>query len=384
MNQTNSSYYDYYNSTNYVFNSIGETATNDALYLFLITSVSLIGFILNIINLVVFNNCNLPDMPLYKYLNIYALNGIIVNFAYIFEFLSASFRYIPFATSYPAQVYYSFILIPIVSTGYFYSTVLDIIITMDRISCFSGRVKSIMIFTAYKTCAIAFILVFILNFPYFLIYEPRPFYNPKTLVLVGWLNNLTPFATSQIGIIFTFLVYVIRDLGLLVVEIILNFVSICFLRQHLKKRSRLLKKSLLKASAALPRAVLKPRKSILGDLNVITDVRQPDLIAEVIHKISRTRSLSVGSACKTTLLADRNSTLMTVCLSGLTLLDHCTWLTSTIFPYLSSNIYVYYFLSVLADLILTFKQASNFFVFFTFNKIFRQRVLKIFRHNNSN
>jgi hypothetical protein len=119
-------------------------------------------------------------MSMYKYLRVYAINGIIVNLFYSTQFLEISYRIVPFANTFSAQVYLSYIKIPIISTGYFYSKILHIIITLDRLGFFSNWIKSLMILSPYKTCTIGFISGFLINFSFFLVFTPVALLNPKT------------------------------------------------------------------------------------------------------------------------------------------------------------------------------------------------------------
>ncbi len=242
LNETNASY-TLYSSLDYIFNSVGYTSLCDALYLSLITIVSLAGLILNILSLITLNDKDLPGIDLYKYLRVYVLHGIIVNFVYIFEFLSTSFRYISFASSYPAQVYYNHVSIPIATTGYFYGTILDICITLDRIGNFNKRVKGWIRLGPYKMCAIGFAVTLAVNFTPFFAYMPVPLLDPLSGVQVGWYCGLTEFATTQFGTVLIIVVFAFRDLLLLIVEIVLNFVSVYFLSRHIKKKAKIEKRS---------------------------------------------------------------------------------------------------------------------------------------------
>jgi hypothetical protein len=378
-NITNSSYsyYYYYYGLDYTFNSVGYVLLTDQLYTFLITSVSVIGLFLNILSLLAFNHNDLPDMPLYKYLKVYTTTGMIINFFYIFEFLSISLHYIPFARTYVGQVYYNFILIPIASTGYFYGSVLDIIITLDRIANFSPRVKSLMTLSAYKTSAIAFIATVAVNFAFFFVYTPTPLVNPKTGEQVGWYCGLTAFATSQPGTILTFIVYALRDVVLLALEIALNFASVYFLSRHLKKKSKLVRRrsvhpgttvNRLDASLAITTQQQRPRVDSLANQSL----QQTHQTTASVHRQTK----STASASRA---ADRNLTFMAVCLSALSLLEHFMYVAGIVFPYFSSNIVAYNIISVFSDFFVTFKQTSNFFIFFSFNKNFRKCVFKVLK-----
>jgi hypothetical protein len=53
---------------------------------------------------------------------------------------------------------------------------------------------------------------------------------------VIWFANTSRFAVSPLGKILTFMVYAFRDGIVMVVQIALNFSSMFFLKQHLRKK----------------------------------------------------------------------------------------------------------------------------------------------------
>lgn len=71
----------------------GSTWTIDSIYLFIISPIGFIGFILNILSLIVIFKIN-DNSALYKYLKVYCLISIVICFLAIFTFYVYSPRYI--------------------------------------------------------------------------------------------------------------------------------------------------------------------------------------------------------------------------------------------------------------------------------------------------
>jgi hypothetical protein len=364
LNETNASF-THYSSLDYIFNSIGYTRLCDMLYMYLMTSVSIVGFILNILSLIILTDKDLPSIDLYKFLRVYVLNGVIVNFVYIFEFLSTSFRHISFAYSYPAQVYYNHILLPIVTTGYCYASILDIAITLDRIGNFNIRVKAWIKLGPYKICAIGFLATVLLNFADYLAYMPAPLLDPSTNNQIGWYCEVSEFGMSEAGSIILFIIYAVRDLLLLIIGIGLNFISVYFLSKHMKKKANLV------------------RRGTQVEPNMTAYQPRMSMFEHCLRNLTITRKSTIRSRSRTiSHTADRNLTIMAILLSLLSMCEHVTYLTAVIFPFSSEDLFAYNLIAFAGDFTVTFKQACNFLVFFAFNKCFRKLFFKLIKRSN--
>ncbi len=121
-----SSYY-YYYTVDALFTYHGSTWILDNLNLYLITLVSTLAFILNILSFVVFFDKEF-NINLYSYLWVYTANNILTCVLWIFNFTFSTIRILPWTNSYPSQVYYNYIVIPVSVLCYFYNGVLSAII----------------------------------------------------------------------------------------------------------------------------------------------------------------------------------------------------------------------------------------------------------------
>jgi hypothetical protein len=141
---------------------LGPDLLLDSLYLYMDTIVGGIGLILNVLSFVVFLDKEF-EMKLYSYMRVYTINSALISLITGLAFVSNALRYFSWTHSYPAQVFYVYVYIPVLITGYYYGTLLDMIITLDRISFFLKPVKKLFILGPYKLCAVCLAFCFITN-----------------------------------------------------------------------------------------------------------------------------------------------------------------------------------------------------------------------------
>jgi hypothetical protein len=94
-------------------------------------------------------------------------------FASTVGFTSTSHFLFPWPNSEWAVSWYVYAYIPVINTGYFYSSVLDSLITLDKIACFKTSVRNRIKFSPYKLSEIAAVLCVAINSPYFFFYQPN-------------------------------------------------------------------------------------------------------------------------------------------------------------------------------------------------------------------
>jgi hypothetical protein len=219
--------------------AFGLTPLMNILWFYQFVVVGSIGFILNISSFVIFINGKF-DIPLYQFLRVYALNSSIICLVSIFLFACNSSRLFPWANARQAQDYISYVYIPIMNTCYFFSTLLDILITIERISLIKTRFKLVLKLTAYKMCMAAFLLCCIINVPFYFTFQTSSalFQLDTGSAYTIWFPEPSAFARSRAGMIINFIIAFIRNLFLMTVEILLNVISIYYFKQYLIKHSK--------------------------------------------------------------------------------------------------------------------------------------------------
>jgi hypothetical protein len=105
--------------------------------------------------------------------------------------------------------------VPFANYGYFYGTILDIVIALDRIANFNGLVKrSLQKLSPYKMCIVLFVFCFLVDLAYFFVFVTGSVTfdvidaNGKTIRgYVLWYADISAFAKSKVG---TIVLYITR------------------------------------------------------------------------------------------------------------------------------------------------------------------------------
>jgi hypothetical protein len=159
---------------------------------------------------------------------------------------------------YWAQFFYSYIYVPVANSVYFYTSCLVIIVLLERISYFNAKDKKLFRLSAYKISTIVLLTYVSINSPYFFAFSPTSKtvkLDPETYFTI-WFLNISEFANTQIGKAITIAVISIRDRLVLLIEIIMNVVSIYLFKQHMKKKMRIQRPSHMSQMAASSAASL--------------------------------------------------------------------------------------------------------------------------------
>jgi hypothetical protein len=146
--------------------AFGSTWILDILNLYPYSILSILGIILSSFALAIFQDEEF-NIPLYKYLRIYTTNSIVNCVLSLGNIFWSVRRIIPWSNSYFTQVYALYVFLPFATMCYFFSSVLDILILLDRIGHFNKKLKGFMTMPVYKMCAIEFVFCFVFNFPTF-------------------------------------------------------------------------------------------------------------------------------------------------------------------------------------------------------------------------
>jgi hypothetical protein len=231
---------DFFNKENDLLAAFGSTPALDVFNFLPFTITSTIGLIMNILAFLVFQDSEF-NVRLYAYLRVYCLNNACLCFLNIFNFTFSSIRLFSFANSYWAQVYYNYIYTPVITLNYFFGSVVDIIILLDRIGHFDKRIKPCIKLSPYWICIIAFLGCFLINFPYNILYEPGSITVNlnATITFTLWTSLPTSFASSRLATILVYVVAGLREILVFVIQISLNFVSVFLLKRYLNRKKRI-------------------------------------------------------------------------------------------------------------------------------------------------
>lgn len=317
-------------------------------YLVVYTPVSAIGFFLSVLCVFLFFQSEFK-LPLYDYLKLYSISNVIVCFASFFYTFTWSAEVFPFANTYISKFYASYIFTPVVNVSYYFSTALDIIITMDRIALFVPKVKAINKINAFKLSAITFLICFAIDFPYFLTFEPNKLIIPlnSTYNFTFYINDLTPYAVTQAAQIISNIQFAVRDIIPVFSLVALNIASIVLLKLHLRKKAKLVK------------------KKKVGDISSSSNT------GDEANKKAKTSN------------ADVKATIMVILISVLTAIQNFLLIAVLLYYRVTLFGFAGILLVFLVDFFYPFKCMCAFFIFYYFNNNFRKDFrVKVLRFKN--
>jgi hypothetical protein len=166
VNETTSVEYGPFMPLDFLIDIMGET------WFFVFTIIGSYGTVFNILSFIVFLDRDL-SVPLYEYLRVYTIHGAQTCFFSLFVFIANTMRMFEWSNMYWTHAYYTFVYVPFVTSGYFFGTYMDIVITVDRIGNFNKTVRGFMKLSAYKIYIIGCILCFLVDLPYCFAFVPQ-------------------------------------------------------------------------------------------------------------------------------------------------------------------------------------------------------------------
>ena len=310
---------------------LGSVKLLDAHYMFLLTPFSFIGFILNLVSLrILLMIKEKESITYYKYLRVYCVISSIICFIYQFSFICFAPRYHNFYLSYFARFYRTYMVGHFGTTLYFVVNTLDICLAFERFAMFNKKYRKhnnhfwFIIFMVILLC-------FIVNLPSWLALYPitdKELYL-KILSNSSYINlsSRTRFAQTFFGKITILISVFIREFVSLLIELILLVITVIKFRLKIKNTTK---------------ATTKTIKYVRVNINDA--------------EVNRIKS-------------KRNFTLLTICLMFMSFITHFVVFFVFIMFYVRGYVSDYYRYS--ATLSIVFKNFSNFFIFYFFNKKFR-------------
>ena len=232
---------------------------------------------------------------------------------------------------------------------------IEIVITIERISNFKLRFRSITRQKPKNVGAIFLLASLIINVQYFFNQEPA-FIDLKLdatkMFRINYIQS-TGYILSLTGIIINFCKYFLRDAILLVIQCFLTILLIHFLKNYFKNK----------------RNIVQPDSKLNTNLtNYQNNTVQTasNIITLPIYNKSPSVNKKINSA-------DQNLTIMIVIMTFLSILEHFLLIFLAVsFTYFRNEIT---FLIVVAG-DFSFKHFLNFFLLYLFNKIFKTEFKK--------
>jgi hypothetical protein len=215
---------------------------SDSIGVFIMPPIVASGIFLNLLGfLVLYYGDVFQQSKIYVYLKFNFLNGFICNLTGMLYSFTVVRRFLPFANSYFALWYMNTIGLPIANVCYFYSNILDLLITLEKLSIF---IKSVDEFSKKHMrspniiCMVLFMTCLIINLPYFFFYEPSTqlvYFSPnETYVFTNY--EISGFTKSHLGQAILYFQYLVRDIVPLIFLVLMNTSLIVQLNRYVRNR----------------------------------------------------------------------------------------------------------------------------------------------------
>ena len=308
---------------------VGSTWTYDSIYLFLVTPMGFLGLLLNLIAFGIFISKRFRSQPLFKYLQVYTFNSLILSATFSLSFLISPRYFFDLSHSTLARIFKCY-LVPsvIVSLVFYFNNALDVLINIQSAAVYTNRFKST---NPYVLCAIVFAVCFVVNSPNYLLItmstDEQVNHGLSSLANILKFKGLclrNPIYLTPYGTVITLFGFAVKELLTLCLEIASSLASIYCMKSYYKRNRQL---------------------------------------------TNQTRLVSVD---------ERKKTLMALSLTALSIGIHVFEFAAVLLIFFFyANIQPFEF-SMLIYVFISFKQLINFVIFFLFNKKFRD----IFRLNN--
>lgn len=349
-----------FTSKDFWLDKFGYTLLTNSLYLYIITPISIIGMALNLLSLFILCKKKFLKNQLYTYLRVYTLNSLIINTLESLFFLRHSFDYFEISSSIVTSYFTSYIYFPMINITFLNASLLDIFLSLDRAFQTFQKFNRL---TPNQVCFMLIVSSILANLQYFFLVRPSFIEinlntNYQSHLKLYYLQN-TEFSTSLIGKALNYSFYFLRDVLILVIEICLNLYALSLLKKYL----RLIKGKCFHNNNRISRnsyeLVISCKKRLSYNSIYTTENELKKLY--IIQQISR---------------VDQKVTLMIVAMCSLSILGHVFFITMSIYLNYGHN-QTYFLLGITASFSITLKHLLNFFVYYSFDKKFRDEFKQI-------
>lgn len=176
------------------------------------------------------------NAPLFVYLRAYTINNFLVSSCFFFQFFYASYH---LGDPRIKALFNGYFVIAFLGICYVNSTLLDIVILLDRISTFNKRVKDLTkLISPFKQIALLALISIAFTTPYFFLYSPvkRAYTGPDGTVYTVWLSSTSTLVNTNTGFALVILILTTDYILVMMAQITLNVCSMFYIRKHLKEK----------------------------------------------------------------------------------------------------------------------------------------------------
>jgi hypothetical protein len=201
--------------------------------------IGIIGAVLNILALIVMRAENF-NLPFYTYLRAYTYCSICICLLNATLFTTGTRKLLKFTNTKETVQYYCFFYGPLITIINLYGSFIDVVLSMERIVLLSKKLEWFRKIDPKLLCVIFAIITNLFTWPYWTNYRAEQ--------LTVMLNETTPFVIhyykfKMFSIALSNYFYVlpyISDTFPIVLEIVLNMISIILIKKYTKNKMRIL------------------------------------------------------------------------------------------------------------------------------------------------
>ena len=217
--------------------NIRSTYLTDALYLYLMVPMAIIGTFLNMINIFILTKKTFTNINIYKIMIVYSLNSFIISFITIFSGLLFNPHILfDLSISEIGRIYTCYISTLIIPMFYFYGNCLDILMNLERALSFSSKYQKLKQTSPYLICFIVLIVCIIIHLPSDFSRNHVP--NDQLYVTLR-LCSITQFATASITQMILIVSYIIEGPIVMILEIGSNLFAYISYKSYMKRKEQL-------------------------------------------------------------------------------------------------------------------------------------------------
>ena len=306
---------------------------NGSIQLFIVFPITSIGVILNIIAFLIVTQIKEHHLFLFRVLKLMCLNSTVLNLLFVFSFYKDSSRYIGYRYDLFERIVECIFFPFFNSLFYWADTVIDILLSIERLSIFLKQFKIITKSNPYIFYAFTLIICSILNLPSLLRSYPRTD-SDMFQVLVNSMNSSIPIKRCIPGPTDTsplILVNILlRDIISLIAQISSSLLVLYYFMRFQTKKALL-----------------------------------QHTIGEGVHTHSHHSSHRQESRLS----------ILTLSISALSLVNHLAVGLLFTFNYMYRNPQVIGYIAIVSSVTVVVKNTSNFFILYYINTKFKKTVL---------
>ncbi len=310
----------------------------DALNLFILIPLGVIGTILNLITLIILSKKTFSNKNIYNIMKLYTFTSLIITFFIIFVFYHSP--KILFELSKIGRIYICNLAVWFYLFFFFFGNCLDILMNLERALNYTNGYDKIKQISSNLIFSIVFVLCLIIHLPNDLALTYTP---DDQLYIKLYLCHSTEFANKPSTKMILFVTFIIEGPIVMILTIVTNILAYISYRSFMKRKKKLL-------------------NNIFNRSNELTEIEKRKL-AKMEKK-------------------NQKLLIMTIYLTIFSIISHFIQFSAQIIIFLpSSNVslFVFVWAQFIYIFIIALKHFCTIFFNYNFNSNFKRTLLSFFR-----